>query len=159
MFTHLVPSIICIDTQSRVCVSVHICMGVGRRMKENQRYKPSFTGSQNPSRLLKGSQLITNKCFGSISIYFKRYSSERQVLLGWSQNAIKQMQVCVPETQWDQTNQNIGIWSRERVIAGHCKSPKLLEGFWEGIFKGKVRMRGCMLSRFSHVWLFETPWL
>ena len=35
--------------------------------------------------------------------------------------------------------------------AGHCKSPKLLEGFWEGIFKGKVRMRGCMLSRFSHV--------
>lgn len=71
-FTHLVPSIICIDTQSRVCVSVQVCVRVARRMKENQRYKPSFIGSQSPSRLLEGSQLITNKCFGSIGIYFKR---------------------------------------------------------------------------------------
>ena len=31
------------------------------------------------------------------------------------------MHVCVCDPQWGQTNKNIGVWSRERFIAGPCK--------------------------------------
>lgn len=31
------------------------------------------------------------------------------------------VQVPVPNTQWGQTNQNVGVWSRERFIAVPCK--------------------------------------
>ena len=44
------------------------------------------------------------------------------------------------------TNQNVGVWSRERFIAGPCKvsgwlvlNPELPRGFQQSIFKGQVR--------------------
>ena len=50
-----------------------------------------------------------------------------------------------------------GIWIRERLIAETCKvnwwliplkNMELLEGFWQSIFKGKVRE--------EHGWLLQT---
>lgn len=44
----------------------------------------------------------------------KKLNQVIYVLLLW-------MQVCVPSTQWGQQSQNIGVWSRESVLAGPCK--------------------------------------
>ena len=45
--------------------------------------------------------------------------------------------VCLTHSETKQTK--MLEFGAEKVIAGHCKSPKLLKGFGEGIFKGKVR--------------------
>ena len=64
------------------------------------------------------------------------------------------MQVHVPDSQWSQTNQNIGVRSRERFIAGPCKEngglcSKTLnsamfwgERFWKARFV--VKASGCV---------------
>ena len=56
-------------------------------------------------------------------------------------------QVHVPNTQWGQISWNVGVWSRERFIAGPIKengwlvfkNPKLTEEFQQSIFKEKMR--------------------
>ena len=61
-------------------------------------------------------------------------------------------QVCVPDAQWGQTNQNSRVWSRERFISGPSKKNrwlvlKRLEGFGgEEFLKAKFWMRatGCV---------------
>ena len=64
-------------------------------------------------------------------------------------------QVHVPNTQWGQISWNVGVWSRERFIAGLCKETrwphalkglKLLNDFWQSIFKRAVRERGCRVG-------------
>ena len=68
------------------------------------------------------------------------------------------VQVRVPNTQWGQTNRTIGIWSRERFVAGSCEEmvaqapsiPETPEPKLKGIFKGKVRE--------GHGWLLQTSW-
>ena len=54
------------------------------------------------------------------------------------------MHVHVPDAQWGQTNRNVGVWSRDRFIAGPSKenrwlvlkAPELPDGFQGRIFKG-----------------------
>jgi len=64
-------------------------------------------------------------------------------------------QVHVPNTQWGQISWNVGVWSRDRFIAGVCKETrwphalkglKLLNDFWQSIFKRVVRERGCRVG-------------
>ena len=60
-------------------------------------------------------------------------------------------QVHVSEAQWGQTKGNIGVWSRERFIAGPSKengwlmlkNPRLLNGFGGISFIGKIWDEGC----------------
>ena len=64
--------------------------------------------------------------------------------------------VCVPDTQWSQINQNVGIWSRERFIAGPSKEngwlmlkkPKLPNGVGGEVFIGKIWGEGCRVCGF-----------
>ena len=46
---------------------------------------------------------------------------ETGALTGCPQSPCYQMQVHVPDAQWGQTNQNVGVWGRERFIAGRSK--------------------------------------
>ena len=39
----------------------------------------------------------------------------------WGWSAPMLAHVCVPNTQWGQTNQNVEVWSRERFTAEPCK--------------------------------------
>ena len=64
----------------------------------------------------------------------------------------------VTEHKLSQTNQNVGVWSRERFIAGPGKemdglcpeNPKLAAGFQQNVFKGQVRA--------GHGLLLQTSW-
>ena len=52
----------------------------------------------------------------------------------------------MPDARWGQTNQNVGVWSRERFISGPCKeigwlmlkNPGLTRGFQGEVFIGKI---------------------
>ena len=73
----------------------------------------------------------------------------------WPQ-ARYQMQVCVPEAQWGQTDLNIRVWCRERFIAGPSKGNgwlmlkkhQLLDGFQGEVFIGKIWGEGCKVCDF-----------
>ena len=106
----------------------------------------SLTGSLSPKGRNRGPRKISrpwtltpwrNGDAGKAKLFFLCY---------WTQ-------VRVPDTQWGQTDQNVGVWCRERFISGPCKEmgglwpkhPKLLKWFQQSIFKGKVSwsMVGC----------------
>ena len=66
------------------------------------------------------------------------------------------MKVCVPDAQWGQTNWKVGLWSRERFIAGPSKkngwlvlkNPELPEGCQGEVFIGKIWGEGCRVCDF-----------
>ena len=53
----------------------------------------------------------------------------------------------VTDAQWDQTNQNAGVWSRERVIVGHERrknglcptNSELPKGLQQSLFEAQIR--------------------
>ena len=55
--------------------------------------------------------------------------------------------VQVTDAQWDQTNQNVGVWSRERVTVGHARrknglrptNSELPKGLQQSLFEVQIR--------------------
>ena len=70
----------------------------------------------------------------------------------------------MPDTQWGQTYQNVGIWSRERFIAGTNKengwlvlmlrNSQISQGFSKASLKAKWRrdLPGCVISLCTILW-------
>ena len=59
------------------------------------------------------------------------------------------MHICVPDTQWGQTNLNIGVWRREKLMAGPSKNKwlmlkksKLPDDFQGSVFIGGIYSEG-----------------
>ena len=74
----------------------------------------------------------------------------------------------MPNAQWGQTNQKIGVWSIERVIAGPSKengwlvpqNPKLPDGLGGKVFIGKIGGEGCKVCYFLLIgwwWVNSAP--
>ena len=81
-------------------------------------------------------------------LFFRERIRKDRILVQGTILECYQTQFHVPNAQWNQTNQNLGVWSREMYIAGPCeqsgwlmlRKPRTLQtpkGFSKAFLKGR----------------------